>query len=329
MSAIHLASAGVPELFSANVGWRWLASLDERGRHHLVDDPDAADIVLFTDCHQLGSDWKLDTIRTSAIAREHHEKVYVYDQRDRPWCAFPGVYVSMPEPWFEPRFQSAWSYVPTSEPHVMLGLTEAPEIEPDLLVSFVGSPTHPLRRELVALSHPRGHFESVEGFLFHDWRSDDFDARRAHFAEVLFRSKFVLCPRGHGTSSIRLFEALAAGRVPVIVSDDWVPPLGPDWDSISVRWPERGPFDALLRRLEELEPAATEMGVRARAAFDEWLRLPVLFDRVAELFAGLAAHGAAVGFPPHGVRGRAYARLVAVDTVGKARHLVRSAKARM
>ena len=32
----------------------------------------------------------------------------------------------------------------------------------------------------------------------------------------MFRSKFFLCPRGTGTSSIRLYETLSAGRVPVI-----------------------------------------------------------------------------------------------------------------
>src|SRR2546423_191766 len=113
MSAILLASAGIPDLYSAIGGWRALAALDERHRHHLVEDPDAADIVLFTECHQLSDDWRLDGIRHSGLATTHCDKVYVYDQRDRPWCAFPGVYASMPQRWFEPRHQVAWSYVPT------------------------------------------------------------------------------------------------------------------------------------------------------------------------------------------------------------------------
>ena len=35
---------------------------------------------------------------------------------------------------------------------------------------------------------------------------------------MLRQSKFVICPRGVGTSSIRLFECLRAGRVPIIVA---------------------------------------------------------------------------------------------------------------
>jgi hypothetical protein len=180
-------------------------------------------------------------------------------------------------------------------------------------VSFLGSPTHPVRRELVALRHPRGHFDSVEGFLFHDWRSRDFAERRRHFAEVLFRSQFVLCPRGHGTSSIRLFEALAAGRVPVVISDQWVPPAGPDWDAISLRWPERGGFDALLQHLEDREPEAAAMGARARDAFTEWFAAPVWFDRAIEGLADLTARRGDADFPPRGIRRGAYGRLVAAD----------------
>jgi hypothetical protein len=165
--------------------------------------------------------------------------------------------------------------------------------------------------------------------LFHNWTADDFDARRRHFAEVVYRSKFVLCPRGHGTSSIRLFETLAAGRVPVIISDDWVAPDGPDWDAISLRWPEEASFAELLARLEELEPHAAEMGARGSFEFAEWFALPVLFDRVAEALADLAARRAAPQFPRHGVRGRAYGRMLVAETIGKARHRMQAIRARV
>jgi hypothetical protein len=48
-------------------------------------------------------------------------------------------------------------------------------------------------------------------------------------------SKFVLCPRGYACSRWRLFETMMAGRVPVIISDQWVPPEGPAWERFSVR----------------------------------------------------------------------------------------------
>ena len=108
--------------------------------------------------------------------------------------------------------------------------------------------------------------------MFHDATSRDYEVRRRRFAETMFRSKFVLCPRGHGTSSIRLFETLAAGRVPVVISDDWVAPKGPTWDACSVRWSQDAGTESLLAYLEELEPRAAEMGAAARARVHDLVR---------------------------------------------------------
>jgi hypothetical protein len=320
MSKVFFASAGIPTAYSAIPVWRRLAAADERGNHQVVDELGDADVVLFTECHLLGADWRLDTIRATAVAREFRDKVYVYDQRDRPWCAFPGVYVSMPARFLDRRYQAPWSYVPVVDPYLALHLDRPPEVTPDLLVSFIGSRTHPVRADLFALRHPRGLFEAVDGFMFHDPGSRDFADRRRRFAETLYRSKFVLCPRGHGTSSIRLFETLAAGRVPVIISDEWVPPNGPSWESISVRWREDESADRLLAHLEALEPRAAEMGASARDAFTEWFANPVLFDRVASELARLAARNASVGFPRRGERGRAYRRMLIAESAGRVRY---------
>jgi hypothetical protein len=44
------------------------------------------------------------------------------------------------------------------------------------------------------------------------------------YAEFIRKTKFILCPRGMGTSSVRLFEVLMSGRVPIIISDKYVLP---------------------------------------------------------------------------------------------------------
>jgi hypothetical protein len=71
------------------------------------------------------------------------------------------------------------------------------------------------------------------------------------------------------------------GRVPVIVSDQWTPPPGPDWASFSVRVAESeaGEIPAMLEALEGQAPA---MGERAREVWDEWFAADVLFHRVVE-----------------------------------------------
>ncbi len=125
------------------------------------------------------------------------EKVAVYDERDTPWCRFPGIYVSMPASHFSRRWQVAGGYYTIHDPAARLDVDPA-QIEQDLLCSFVGGRTHRCRDAVLRLGGPRIHVESPEGFVFYDPSSVRFDERRKSFAETLFRSKFALCPRGQG-----------------------------------------------------------------------------------------------------------------------------------
>lgn len=46
----------------------------------------------------------------------------------------------------------------------------------------------------------------------------------AQFRVALEQSTFSLCPAGTGPNSIRLWESIGAGAIPVILADDWAPP---------------------------------------------------------------------------------------------------------
>ena len=82
-------------------------------------------------------------------------------------------------------------------------------------------------------------------------------------------SKFVLCPRGLGTSSNRLYEVMQLGRVPVILSDDWDEPGGIPWATFSIRVSESR-VAQLRAILERHAPVAAEMGARALSAWHEF-----------------------------------------------------------
>lgn len=60
------------------------------------------------------------------------------------------------------------------------------------------------------------------------------------YYDSIINSKFVLCPRGFGLSSHRLYEVLAAGRIPIIISDDLILPLDKylNWNKFSIKIPE-------------------------------------------------------------------------------------------
>jgi hypothetical protein len=275
-----------------------LAVADRYGLHRLVDEPDDADVLLFTQCHML-PDWRLGALRDHALTRRYPERVMVYDERDRPWCGFPGVYVSMPSPWFQPRWQRPWGYFPFPPP------ATTGEREPDLLFSFIGSPSARCRRPLFELTHPHAIVEEVGGFTFFDPSSRDFERRRRVFHEVLGRSQFVLCPRGWGTSSIRLYETLAAGRVPVIISDHWVPPRGVNWEALSIRWPE-ATTRGLIETLEERAADWPAMSSAAREAHSAFFSQEAWFHRVIGLCVEIKESTEPTRFPRRGLRNRAF-----------------------
>jgi hypothetical protein len=296
MVNIHLARIGGP-LDAPVDRLEHLASLDRWGIHTVVEDPDAADVILFSQGHMLHHDWRLMTVSRHAEALVDDRRVMVFDERDRPWCRFPGVYVSMPAKYFDWRHQRAWGYFPRIP-------SKAPTEAPDLLFSFVGSITHRCRPPLLKLGGEDSIVEAVAGFTFYDPSSQDFEARRRRFVDVLGRSRFVLCPRGGGTSSIRLYEALAAGRVPVVISDEWVSPPGPDWSRFSLRWPEDR-IAGLREFLQAHDEEWPEMSVAAREAYSEFFAADVWFHRFAELVNEVRQQ-ARLGFPKRGVRRGAF-----------------------
>jgi len=71
------------------------------------------------------------------------------------------------------------------------------------------------------------------------------------------------------------------GRVPVILSDQWVEPEGPCRDKFSLRVREAD-YAQISALLERYESKAVEMGMLARAQWEEWFSEPVCFHRVVE-----------------------------------------------
>lgn len=307
---VHLAELGDAHLDAPVEKFAVLLDTQTAGRHVRADPVDA-DVILFTQCHMLAGDWRLTRIAKHPLCMQYPEKIYVYDERDRPWLRFPGMYVSMPARQFRRRWQVATSYYGMKPQTV----NNSPA-EDNLLFTFVGSPTARCREAIYALHHPRSYVERVTRFRFYDPSSAGFMARKQHFAEIMARSKFVLCPRGRGTSSIRLYETLAAARVPVILSDAWVPPNGPRWEQFTIRWPEGGVAE-LPAYLESREADVPELVRRGSDEFNRWFApdrmLAVRLDELEQVVQ--ARHE--LRFPSGGYRDRAW--LVAARTHYEAR----------
>ena len=296
---LHLARTGDSELDASITGFIDLAERSD-DPIELVDDLDAADVVLLTQAHLCRDPLSLKALRDTDAWRNHKARTFVVDWRDRPWCAFPGLYSSMPRKHFRPRWQRPWMY-PWIDESRFLPIREE---KPDQLFSFVGGRTHPVRNAVLNLSDPRAIVEDSSGFDYLD-QSSAAAGPRASYAEVMARSKFVLCPRGHGTNSFRVQEVLAAGRVPVIISDEWVPPAGPLWSRAVVTWPESRVAD-LPAELARIESGHAGMAAAAGEMYDAWFSSRRMLGRMVEQLLLL---GSAADFPRSGRRDLLFARL--------------------
>ena len=120
----------------------------------------------------------------------------------------------------------------------------------------------------------------------HRWFNHTSDEQLDYLVEIT-KSHFVLCPRGLGTSTYRLYEVLRLGRVPIIISDDWVPPEGINWNSCSIRIAEDRITDLpvliqyYIKRWPEMSAAASTVW---RNYFHESVLADFLFDQLESLF---------------------------------------------
>lgn len=107
-------------------------------------------------------------------------------------------------------------------------------------VGFVGFGWPPLRRRLagqVAGAMGADAVLEVHKRYFYQFSSASQRGGVSAFQEALRRCPFSLCPRGAGLGSMRLYESLAWGRIPIVISDGYEMPFGweVDWDSIVLR----------------------------------------------------------------------------------------------
>jgi hypothetical protein len=258
---------------------RLSASRDKHGVHTLSDDPTAADVILFVENtdpirHYL-------QVRRHPYYREHADKCYLHSRYDHPLPLLPGIYPSIEAGWHKPHWTRSGGYLVafTNDFAEYDGGTT----DRRYLFSFMGAAfNHPLREDLLSLPADNAYLlDTTPYWPYGDLNPQGKAALEEQYQEVALQSQFVVCPRGRGPSSIRLFETMRMGRPPVIVSDAWVPPDGPDWDAFSVRVPEAD-LSALPDLLAARASEAEDMGRRARAAWADWFSVESTFHRCAD-----------------------------------------------
>ena len=274
---------------------RRAAEKDQYGQHRTVDDPSRADVILFVESHRDNAPTGpyFEHLRRDPVYRRFRDRTLVHSGMDAIVPLVPGIFPSIERDRYLHSRTRPGAYLGTKN-EAIDAVAPAPMHEPRWLASFVGTVGRKksLRQRLVSLNDERMMLDDTTSRFVGALRQHD-DATVAHlkqhYVDVARDSCFILCPRGSGASSIRLFEAMQLGRAPVIISDQWVPPEGPDWDALSVRAPEHD-LDALPDLLRAHEADAEAMGRRARQAWDTFFSEQSIFHTTCEACASLLEH---------------------------------------
>lgn len=205
-------------------------------------------------------------------------RLYTFSMQDHPFLWAPGVFTSVRKSSAGPGFRGGF-YVPVHHEQsyeMRTGLEPRPDTVAEYLWSFVGTlRTAPRLRGGVmrlederalavdATARTRPPAGNTAGQTPFDAHVQQLASTFDQYAESIHRAKFVVCPRGIAPSSQRLFEAMQAGRCPVIISDEWLPPIGVDWETCSIRIAESD-LKLLPEILREREREADGLGAEAR-----------------------------------------------------------------
>jgi hypothetical protein len=106
-------------------------------------------------------------------------------------------------------------------------------LEKDIMCSFVGTNTHPIRSLLYKELSKENDFYFSES---RNWSPVVSNDKFEEFKTITKRSKFALCPRGNIIQSFRIYEVLQLCCIPVIVTDVFSFPFKEflDWREFSI-----------------------------------------------------------------------------------------------
>ena len=256
----------------------------------LVDDPALADIIVFE-----ADSWPY--LKRSALIRQYPDKCVCISEWDKPSFFIPSISASNERSWYSSGRTETMHYPLAARGSWNEWVTRLAREPADkkYLYSFMGKSSSRVRKVLLR------HYATsrlpddilIEGSDQAVLNLAEYgDASRRRYAEVMSASKFALCPRGWGTSSLRLFEACEMGVAPVILSDRWVPIGGIDWSfALFVDENRVRDLDGVIRSHES---EWVQRGQRARQTFLEHFGVEVapraLMAAIARLIGSLDPH---------------------------------------
>ncbi len=144
-----------------------------------------------------------------------------------------------------------------------------PNSNKNLWYSFIGYNTHWTRKFIFDNYSSKNNNIIIERKQWH-FNGKNQKEEQEEYQDVLARSRFSLCPRGTGASTLRFWESLQAGAIPVIIADDMQLPTNFDWNLCTLQIPEKNinQLEQFLSKIsQERENAMRKQCLEAYALF--------------------------------------------------------------
>lgn len=255
-------------------------------KYLLEEDPKVADIIIFVE-HHYGKDPYFFQILKHPIYKLYKGKCYLYHDNDRHLTFIPTISPSICRSTFNKKINYPYHYLEQFSTNTYIEYIPNKIYEKKYLFSFMGaSRTYPkVREKIIELFQGSENIHDTKDI--NSWElNDDRDAYFKNFAQISFQSKFILCPRGIGPSSYRLYESMKMGIAPVIISDEWIETNGIDWKSCSIRIQEKD-VGEIYNILKSRENEYLELGVNARKNYEKFMSFENQFHFISDAAANL------------------------------------------
>lgn len=248
-----------------------LANLSRAENLKLVSAPEAADLILVVDIFE---EDLYAGLRQNRVWQKWPEKSFAYCEIDLPPNFLHGLHSSASKTVSaNGRFQAcAYQVHQLCYPNPCPSLSELSATPKDLLFFFAGRASHRVRRQLFARKFNRTDVLVEDTSAYNHFDGCDPESRppaRQNYWQMAARSKYALCPRGAGTSTVRIFEMMQAGIAPVIIADDWLPPLGPSWEECAL-FVSESEINSIYEKIKAHEGEYRDRGRLARKAWEQY-----------------------------------------------------------
>ena len=214
--------------------WAIKQVLVKQGAILEVKLPQLADLILIQEkaCYK---DFRyINRLMADPVISTYADKVFTINVDDCATGLLRGLYTSLPKARFDDRVHRCVPYV--EYPNELIFAERSRGTVPAYLASWRGNyNSNAFRSKMISLlkRNPAFCVEATDSWLNHHLEEKQL------YIDVMLNSKFSLCPPGWAPVTFRIFESMALGRCPVILSDQFVPPPGPAWNDFALFYPPK------------------------------------------------------------------------------------------